>query len=110
MTMPSGGTRNRRRCATRHRGGYALVEMIVVISVNTALMAVAVGLIGALLRTERQGQHHCERTSALVRLADQFREDLADAGEAAVVQRDANKTANRIAKPAGRSARGVSRA
>jgi Tfp pilus assembly protein FimT len=93
MTMPSGGTRNRRRCPDRHRGGYALVEMIVVISVNSALMAVAVGLIGALLRTEHLGQHHCERTSALVRLADQFREDLAEAREAAVVHREANKTA-----------------
>lgn len=67
----------RRHSRTRGRSGYTLVELIAVISVNAAMMAVAVGLLGTLLRTERQGQHHYERTNALVRLADQFREDAA---------------------------------
>ena len=75
------------------RGGYALVELLVVISVNSVLMAVAVGLIGTLLRTEHQGQHHWERTSTLVRLADQFRADVAAAGEARLVAGNAKNAA-----------------
>lgn len=66
-----------RHSRIRKRDGYTLVELIAVISVNAAMMAVAVGLLGTLLRTERQGQHHYEKTNALVRLADQFREDVA---------------------------------
>jgi type II secretory pathway pseudopilin PulG len=67
------------------RSGYALVEALVVISVNSVLMAVAVTLLGTLLRSENQGQHHCERTSALVRFSEQFRDDLAAARQAEVV-------------------------
>ena len=77
------------RLHTRKRGGYTLVELIAVISVNAAMMAVAVGLLGTLLRTERQGQHHYERTNALVRLAEQFREDAATS-RAAVVAAEAS--------------------
>jgi Tfp pilus assembly protein FimT len=81
----------RRSPVTRERrGGYTLVELIVVISVNSALMAVAVGLLGTLLRTEHQGQQHFERTSALVRLADQFRGDVAASRDAIVAGGDAN--------------------
>lgn len=64
------------------RGGYTLVEMLVVISVNSALMAVALALIGLLLKAERQGQRHFERVGTVTRLAQQFREDVASARSA----------------------------
>ncbi len=70
---------------TRGRGGYALVELMVVISVNTVLMAVAVGLIGTLLGTEHQGRRHFEKTNSLVQLTDQWRSDVAVSRTATVV-------------------------
>jgi Tfp pilus assembly protein FimT len=77
------------RTGPRSRRGYALVELIVVISVNTVLMAVAVALLGTLLRTEHQGQYHYERASSLVRLANQFRSDVAASRSASLVAANA---------------------
>jgi hypothetical protein len=64
------------------------VELMVVISVNAVLMAVGVGLLGTLLGTEHQGRRHFERTSSLVRLADQWRIDVAASRTATVITRD----------------------
>lgn len=68
-----------------NRAGYALVELLVVISINAVLMAVAVAVLGTMLGSERQGQRHYERTTTLMRMTDQFREDVATAREATVV-------------------------
>lgn len=72
-----------RRYTGRH--GYALVELLVVMSVNSVLMAVAVAVLGMLLRSGHQGQYHYERATAIMRLADQFRNDVAAAREASLV-------------------------
>jgi hypothetical protein len=62
-----------------------LVELMVVISVNTVLMAVAASLLATLLRAQESGRHHYERTGALVRLADQWRSDVAASRTGVVV-------------------------
>jgi prepilin-type N-terminal cleavage/methylation domain-containing protein len=70
---------------SRGRRGYALVELLVVMSVNSVLIAVAVALLCTLLRSGHEGQYHYERTTALMRLADQFRGDIAAARDASVI-------------------------
>lgn len=64
------------------RRGYSLVEALVVISINSVLMAVALTLLATLLKSERDGRQHFERTRSLVRLADDLRHDAATAERA----------------------------
>ena len=71
-----------RRRAPR-RGGYSLVELLVVISVSSVLASVAVGLIGILMGVDRGGRRHLHETNALARLAQQFRADVAAAEDLA---------------------------
>jgi len=66
------------------RRGYLLTEMLVVISVSSALAVVAVGMLGTLMRIERSGRRHFEETNGLARLSKQFRRDVAAAEEASV--------------------------
>jgi len=66
------------------RRGYLLTEMLVVISVSSVLAAVAVGLLGTLMRIERAGRRHIEETNGLSRLSKQFRRDVASAEEASI--------------------------
>jgi type II secretory pathway pseudopilin PulG len=73
-----------RKSRSTCRRGYLLTEMLVVISVSSALAVVAVGLIGTLMRVERAGRRHFEETNGLARLSKQFRRDVAAAEEASV--------------------------
>lgn len=66
------------------RDGFTLIELAVVIAVNSVLMAVAVGLLGTLLRSERTAQQHWEQTGTPGRLAAEFRRDVAAAETANV--------------------------
>jgi hypothetical protein len=59
--------------------------MLVVMSVNSALMGVAVTLLAMLVKGDRGGRQHCEQTRALVELAEQFRNDVAAASDATLV-------------------------
>lgn len=68
------------------RGGFTLIELAVVIAVNSVLMAVAVGLLGTLLRSERTAQQHWKQTGTPGRLAVEFRRDVAAAESASIVQ------------------------
>jgi prepilin-type N-terminal cleavage/methylation domain-containing protein len=65
--------------APRRRGpprrGVSLVEMIVVITVGSALVGIAVTMLAALMRAENRGQGRAAETASLIRLADQFRRD-----------------------------------
>ncbi|HWB07676.1 MAG TPA: prepilin-type N-terminal cleavage/methylation domain-containing protein [Pirellulales bacterium] len=74
-----------RGAGIHRRTGYTLVELIVVISINAVLMAVGASVLGTLLRTEHQGRCHFDRASGLVRLADQWRSDVAASETGAVV-------------------------
>ncbi|HVA45201.1 MAG TPA: prepilin-type N-terminal cleavage/methylation domain-containing protein [Pirellulales bacterium] len=87
------------RRASRRRAGYSLVELLVVISVNSVLMATAAVLLGTLLRTEQQGRQHFERTSAMMRLSQQWRTDVAAARKASLVACTANGEASTAARP-----------
>ncbi len=60
---------------TRHRG-YSLIELLTAISAGTAVMAIAVGLLGSLLDLDRHARERAQQRSALDRLADQFRRDV----------------------------------
>ena len=68
------------------RGGFTLIELAVVIAVNSVLMAVAVGLLATLLRSERTAQQHWEQTGTPGRLAAEFRRDVAAAENASIVR------------------------
>jgi prepilin-type N-terminal cleavage/methylation domain-containing protein len=58
------------------RRGYTLIEMLVVITVSTVLLSVAVGVLHVLSRAERSGREHGNRATIVARLADQFRSDV----------------------------------
>lgn len=74
-----------RRTTRTHRHGHTLVELLAVVSINSVLMALAVWLLGTLLRADSRGQHHFERSSAIVRLADRLRSDVAASRGATIV-------------------------
>ncbi|HEX5446221.1 MAG TPA: prepilin-type N-terminal cleavage/methylation domain-containing protein, partial [Pirellulales bacterium] len=80
--------RSLRKRAGKHapsRGGYTLIELLVVLSINSVLMAVAVGLLGVLMRSDQAAQRHWIQTSTPARLAAQFRADVAAAASATIV-------------------------
>jgi len=58
------------------RTGYSLVEVIVVMVTASTMMAVTVALLYGLLRAERITRDHIRHSTALGRLADQFRRDV----------------------------------
>lgn len=66
------------------RRAFTLIEMIVAIAVGATLMSLAVGLLVALQRAERNGRSHVERNEAIQRLADRFRRDVHAAGDVAI--------------------------
>jgi prepilin-type N-terminal cleavage/methylation domain-containing protein len=58
------------------RRGFTLIEMLVVIAVSGALMAVAVGLLHTMIRLEHGSREELRERTAMMRLADQFRRDV----------------------------------
>ena len=60
----------------KQRRGHSLIELLVVISVGSALLAVSVGLLHTLLQMQQGGRKHLQQRRTLERLADQFREDV----------------------------------
>jgi prepilin-type N-terminal cleavage/methylation domain-containing protein len=60
----------------KHRGGYTLVEMLVVITVGAVLMGVAIGLIVSLLRAQAAVRDEMQQTGVLAALGQQFRDDV----------------------------------
>lgn len=104
--MGSSTTETSPRLCLSHRGrrerrssrrGFTLIELAVVIAVNSVLMAVAVGLLGTLLRSERTAQQHWQQTGTPGRLAAKFRRDVAAAKTASVAP---GKAANDPLQPA----------
>ena len=64
---------------TIRRAGWTLIEMLLTVTVMSALTGVAVKTMGAMLRSERNGAEHVARLTGLSRLARQFRADVHDA-------------------------------
>jgi prepilin-type N-terminal cleavage/methylation domain-containing protein len=58
------------------RRGYTLIEMLVVITVSTVMMGIAVQVLYLLARLEYGGREHVSRATIVARLADQFRSDV----------------------------------
>jgi type II secretory pathway pseudopilin PulG len=69
-----------------HRNGYLLVEMIVVISVGSALACLAVTLLGSLLHVSGALDDQVHRIATVRRLAEQFREDANAATSVKAIQ------------------------
>ena len=63
------------RIGTRRRG-FSLVELLVVMTGVAAALGLCIGLIHMLTRLDRASRAHLAETSALARLADQFRADV----------------------------------
>ena len=59
----------------RHRG-HSMIELLTAISAGTAVMAIAVGLLTAMLDMDRHARERAQQRTALDRLADQFRRDV----------------------------------
>ena len=69
------------------RRAFTLIEMVVVITVSSALMGVAIVMLVALLKSEGSSRRHLEFCNILNRLDEQFRADVhaaapGDAGRA----------------------------
>ncbi len=63
----------------RRRRGYSLVEALVVMTVGTALLAMAMSVLYLLKETQVQARQGLVDGRTVVRLADQFRDDVAAA-------------------------------
>lgn len=68
----------------KRRTGYSLIEAVTAISISSVLASLALGLIGSLVRADRNGRRHLKETQSLARLAAQFRADVAAADKAAL--------------------------
>ena len=64
------------------RSGTTLIELVVVMTVQTAILGLAIALLSLLITTEKQGRRDVERGMAYDALSDRFRRD-AHAAESA---------------------------
>ncbi|MGA2616452.1 MAG: hypothetical protein ABSF26_02510 [Thermoguttaceae bacterium] len=92
----------RERGPVRKRRGQSLVEMVVVMTVATAVSGVAIALLGAVLQLDGTARGQTRWVSSMGRLSEQFRRDVHQASAAAAV-READKAALRLQLPQGRS-------
>jgi prepilin-type N-terminal cleavage/methylation domain-containing protein len=69
------------------RRGYTLIEMLVVLTVGSAMLGIGIGMLHLLMRAEQSGRDRVHRSGAAMRLAEQFRADAA-AAEGAVSTND----------------------
>ena len=58
------------------RGGYSLVELLVVMTIMSALLGVVVTLLTTLLHEHRAASRQRETQTSLARFAEQFRADV----------------------------------
>ncbi len=92
----------RERGPSRKRGGQSLVEMVVVMTVATAVAGVAIALLGAVLQMDGTARGRTRWVGSMGRLSEQFRRDVHQATAAAAV-READKAALRLQLPAGQT-------
>lgn len=65
-----------RRHRRRHRHGFTLVEMLVVIATTSVICTLATSLIITMFRAEQNQTHAADERRAMQRLGDQFRSDV----------------------------------
>jgi prepilin-type N-terminal cleavage/methylation domain-containing protein len=61
---------------TRRRSGYALIELLVVLTVTAVMLTLCAGMIHLLLKLDRTGRTAAEESADLARLARDFRADV----------------------------------
>jgi type II secretory pathway component PulJ len=61
---------------TRRRPGYALIELLVVMTVTAVMLGLCAGMIHLLMRLDRSGRTASDESADLARLARDFRADV----------------------------------
>lgn len=69
----------------RTRGGWSLIQLLVIMTFVTIITAIAARLISSLLRVERHSLAHLNQLSHLSRLSRQFRSDVHAGRESRVI-------------------------
>jgi hypothetical protein len=82
----------------------SLLEVVVVLGVQTILLATAVGLIGRLLQAEQAGRKDLQALMSVDALAVQFRRDANAASEASIVETKGTSAGIELALSADRRA------
>jgi prepilin-type N-terminal cleavage/methylation domain-containing protein len=59
-----------------HRRGYALIEVLVVLTVAAVMLTLCAGMVHLLLKLDRSGRAASEEAADLTRLAHDFRADI----------------------------------
>ena len=59
---------------THHRG-FSLIEVVAAITISTALMGTATGVLYTLMRLQHTGRDHVRQAAVVQQLAEQFRRD-----------------------------------
>ena len=59
----------------RRRSGYALIELLVVLTISAVMLTLSAGMIHLLLKLDRSGRTASEESADLARLARDFRAD-----------------------------------
>lgn len=75
----------------RSRNGFSLVELLIVMSVGTAMLMVAMSVLYLLKETQNNVRQRLASGRRVTRLADQFRDDVHDASR---VERVPNETSS----------------
>ncbi|MEN6493566.1 MAG: type II secretion system protein [Thermoguttaceae bacterium] len=60
----------------KRRSGYMLVELLVVIAIGSVMLGMAVSLLYALMRLDRENRAQAHQFASFARLAEQFRDDV----------------------------------
>ena len=75
----------------KRRRGYALIEVILVVTITAVMLTLCAGMIHLLLRLDRSGRSTAEESADLARLARDFRADAHAATPVAPADRSAEK-------------------
>ena len=85
----------------QRRRGYSLIEMLAVITMTSAILALATMSIGLIMRSERTGRNFLVATQTSQRMARQFRNDVHSA-QTATVTPDKQRRSSLTLKSPGR--------
>ena len=87
----------------QRRRGYSLIEMLAVMTMTSAILALATMSIGLIMRSERTGRDSLVATQTAQRIARQFRNDV-HAAQTATVTSDKQKQSSLTLKSPGHPA------
>ncbi|HEY4310663.1 MAG TPA: prepilin-type N-terminal cleavage/methylation domain-containing protein [Pirellulales bacterium] len=96
IVEPSKSRASRRRLASQRAAGFTLVEVVVAVSMASAVMGGAAVLLQGVWRVERSTRHHAQNLAADYRLAEAFRSDAHQAQVDALQQLAQVESADKI--------------